>query len=111
MLSIDKQNNISLTHGDTLTLTVALTKDGQTYQPEPTDAIRFALSIGYVGDKEYQLIMTKNVPIDSLTFTLSAEETEALEMRKYVYDIQITHADGAVDTVIIGRLNITGEAE
>lgn len=111
MLSIDNQNNITLTHGDTLVLTVALTKDGEAYDPEPGDIIRFALSIGYVGDQGYKLILTKDIPIDTLSFKLTADETEALALRKYVYDIQITHEDGTVDTVILGRLTITGEAE
>lgn len=111
MLQIDNQQNITLTHGDSLALTVALTKDGETYTPEEGDVIRFALSIGYVGDQGYKLILTKDIPADTLTFTLTAGETEALALRKYVYDIQITHGDGTVDTVILGRLTITGEAE
>ena len=42
MLNIDGNNNIILTRGDTLTLTVGLTKDGEPYTPEQGDVIRYA---------------------------------------------------------------------
>lgn len=54
MLTIDGNNNITLTRGDTLTLTVELTKDGETYTPEEGDVIRFALSKGYLGEPGYE---------------------------------------------------------
>lgn len=110
MLNIDGNNNITLTRGDTLTLTVALMKDGETYSPEASDVIRFALAEGYEGGKDYSFILEKVIPHDSLTFTLSAAETE-LEYKKYNYDVQITHEDGAVDTFISATLKITGEVK
>lgn len=50
MLSIDGNNNITLTRGDTLTLTLSLVKDGAAYEPYETGAIRFALSKGSDGE-------------------------------------------------------------
>lgn len=111
MLQIDPNNNITLTKGDTMTLEVELTKDGEPYEPVSGDTIRFALAKGYVGQSGYELILTKNVPTDSLTFTVTAAETELLQMTTYNYDVELTHSDGAVDTFIIGKLTITGEAE
>lgn len=110
MLNIDGNNNITLTRGDTLTLTVALTKDGEAYTPEAGDVIRFALSKGYLGETGYEFKLDKVIPNDTLTFTLSASET-ALDYRSYNYDIQVTHPDGSVDTFISAKLTITGEVK
>ena len=110
MLSIDGNNNITLTRGDTLTLTVGLTKDGETYTPEQGDVIRFALSKGYETDFGYELLITEVIPNATLTFTLSSVQTQ-LPYSVYNYDIQITHSDGCVDTFISAKLTITGEVE
>ena len=110
MLTIDGNNNITLTRGDTLTLTVGLTKGGEPYVPEQGDVIRFALSKGYETDFGYELLITEVIPNDTLTFTLTPTQT-ALEYRAYNYDIQITHSDGCVDTFISAKLTITGEVE
>ena len=110
MLSIDGNNNITLTRGDTLTLTVGLTKDGETYIPEQGDIIRFALSKGYETDFGYELLITEVIPNDTLTFTLTSTQTQ-LEYKSYNYDIQITHPDNCVDTFISAKLTITGEVE
>ena len=110
MLTIDGNNNIILTRGDTLTLTVELTKDGEPYTPEQGDVIRFALSKGYLGEPGYEFKLDKTIPNDTLTFTLSSTET-ALDYRSYNYDIQVTHSDGCVDTFISAKLTITGEVK
>lgn len=110
MLKIDGNNNIALTRGDTLTLTVALQKDGETYTPEESDVIRFAVSKGYVTDIGYELMIEKIIPHDTLTFTIPSDETK-IPYRSYNYDLQITHGDGCVDTFISAKLTITGEVE
>ena len=118
MLRIDDNNNITLTRGDTLSLTVQLlheviSANGTTiepYMPVEGDVIRFAVSKGYKGEIGYELKLSKVIPHDTLTFTCSPTET-ALEYGQYNYDVEITHADGAVDTFISAKLNITGEVE
>lgn len=110
MLNIDGNNNITLTRGDTLTLTVALMKDGEEYEVENDDVIRFALAKGYLGEPGYEFKLEKTIPHDSLTFTLSSQET-ALDYRSYNYDIEVTHGDGCVDTFISAKLTITGEVK
>ncbi len=121
MLSIDGNNNITLTRGDTLTLTVTLLHEVdpvppateptiEPYVPEQGDVIRFALSKGYLGEPGYEFKLDKTIPNDTLTFTLSSTET-ALDYRAYNYDIQVTHEDGCVDTFISAKLTITGEVK
>lgn len=110
MLNIDGNNNITLTRGDTLTLTVALQKDDESYTPDETDVIRFAVSKGYVTDAGYELMIEKTIPNDTLTFTITSEETK-IPYKTYNYDLQITHADGCVDTFISSKFTITGEVE
>ena len=110
MLQIDNSNNIILTRGDTLTLTVELTKDGETYTPEEGDVIRFAVSNVYKTQFGYELLISKTIPNDTLTFTVPSDETE-LDYKEYVYDIEVTHSDGCVDTFISARLKITGEVK
>lgn len=111
MLRINN-NDITLTRGDTLTLTVTLTNmDGEPYEPESGDSIRFAVSTGYFGDSNYALHFEQSIPADSMTFTMPATETGNLEYKEYNYDIEITHSDGCIDTVISGKLTITGEVK
>ena len=111
MLFIDAGNVIKITRGDTLTLTVNMTKDNEPYVPITGEEVRFALSKGYVGQKGYQLILTKNIPLDTLTFTLDAEETQNLAEQKYNYDVQITHTDGTIDTFISSSMIMLAEVE
>lgn len=110
MLSIDGNNNITLTRGDTLTLTVELTKDGDPYTPEEGDAIRFAVSNVYKTQFGYECLISKVIPNDTQTFTVTSEETQ-LDYKEYVYDIEVTHSDGCVDTFISAKLKITGEVK
>lgn len=110
MLKIDANQNIFVTRGDTLTLKLNLTKDGETYTPEQGDVIRFALSKGFLTDPNYELLLLKTVPNDTLTFTLQPAETQ-LPYGGYNYDLQITHSDTSVDTIVLAALTITNEVE
>ena len=121
MLTIDGNNNITLTRGDTLTLTVSLmhevdpippatTPTIEPYVPEAGDVIRFAVSRGYLGEPGYEFKFDKVIPHDTMTFTCTPEET-ALDYRTYNYDLEITHSDGSVDTFISAKLTITGEVK
>lgn len=121
MLKIDNNQNITLTRGDTLTLTVTLLHEVEPvppateptiepYVPEQDDVIRFAVSKGFKSEPGYELQFSKVIPHDTLTFTASGTET-ALDYRTYNYDVEITHGDGCVDTFISGTLTIVGEAK
>lgn len=112
MLKIDTNNRITLTRGDTLTLSLTLTNaDGTAYEPEEGDALRFAISEGYEDGPYYNLKHEQTIPTDTLSFTMLASKTKELEYKEYNYDIELTHADGVVDTIISSQIKITGEVK
>lgn len=122
MLIIDeKTNNIWLTRGDTLTLKVNLEREVppvppateptiEPYVPQTGDVIRFAVSKGYKSEPSYELKFKETIPHDTLTFTASSEKT-SIDYMTYNYDVEITYADGTVDTFISGKFTITGETD
>ena len=107
-----KGNKINHTRGDTLPLQFAIyvKATGEPYEPVEGDTCRFAISVGYKEDDDYELILEKNVPMDTLTITLSSAETQ-IPYDTYNYDVQITHLDGTVETFISSKITITGECE
>lgn len=110
MLTING-TDITLTRGDTLTLTVVLKQGTQTYEPPQTDVIRIACSKDWKGMPGYELIFSATIPLDTLTVTIPSTTTGAMKYGAYNYDVEITHDDGCVDTVISGRIMIVGEAK
>lgn len=108
MFSIEN-NDIILTRGDTLLLQIKMIKQGEIYTPKQGDSIRFAMKKKYT-DKDSEVILVKNIPIDTLILEIQPQDTKNLPMRsKYVYDIQFTDAQGRVDTFIKGTFTITEE--
>lgn len=108
MFSI-KDNDIILTRGDTLLLKIKMIKQGTEYIPQEGDSIRFAMKNRY-SDPDQDVVLVKNIPIDTLILEIQPEDTKNLPMRsKYVYDIQFTDLNGRVDTFIKGTLTIEEE--
>ena len=52
----------------------------------------------YKGEKGYNLLIEKIIPNDSLQWRIDPEDTNDLRYGSYVYDLQITYADGKVET-------------
>lgn len=112
MLEIDKKNNITITNGDTLVLTLALTKNKEPYMPAADDVIRFAISQGYRGETNYKLILEEQIPNDTLQLIVSSERMKKLSYgTTYNYDVEVTFADGNVDTPISAQITTTGDAK
>jgi hypothetical protein len=113
MLTIDGNNNIILTRGDTLTLTATpkVKATGEPYEPQTGDTFRFAISKGYEGEVGYELMCEAAIPSDTWTFTIPASETKKLDYRTYNYDAEATFADGTVDTYLSAKITITGESK
>lgn len=93
-----RNNKITITRGDTLETTVAITtSEGEAYIPAEGDQIRFALKKSYT---DATPIIVKSIPNDTLVLRVEASETKQLSVGSYVYDIELTTADGYVDTFI-----------
>lgn len=90
-------NEIRLTRGDTLRVKVDIQDGDETYIPNNRDVIRFAMKRNV--EDETPLIL-KKIPNATLMLELAPEDTKSLAFGKYVYDIEITMADGTVDTFI-----------
>lgn len=102
---------ISLTRGDTLKIKVDIfNPDGTAYEPIEGDSIRFAMKAKY--NDQTPLIM-KDISTDDLELVLDPADTKELKQPSdYVYDIQLTHANGDVDTFIANaKFKITEEVQ
>lgn len=100
MITIDANKNITMTRGDTFHGKLTLKKDNVAYTPLEGDVVRFALANKYKSENGYRLILTKTITFDGSlgTWTINANETAELKYGSYVYDIQMTYADGTVET-------------
>lgn len=97
-----KRNTIIMTRGDTATIQLDLTdSSGEAYVPDENDVIRFAAKKNY-SDSEVAINIT--IPNDTLMLKINPEDTKELAFGKYVYDIQITYANGDVNTFITKQI-------
>lgn len=116
--SIDTNTNeIQLTRGDTLVLGVAIYRNDEQYTPVTGDTVRFALkrALLVAGGKAYadtEPLVLKDIPINTMQLRLDSDDTKSLPFGDYEYDIQITFADGTVDTFITAApFKITREVD
>ena len=106
MFSIDKEQNITLTRGDTALLTIGLEyKNGQPYTPREGDRLRFALGKNWGKDT----ILIKEIPLDTGLLEIEPADTKDLPFKVYKYDVEFTDADGHVDTLLIGEFVVDKE--
>ena len=105
-----RKNTIFLTRGDTFKAHLTINyPDGSVYTPKEGDSIRFALKEN-IEDEE--CLIWRDIPIDTMLLVLYPEDTKELEFGSYVYDIQLTKANGDVDTFITAsKLKLTAEVE
>ena len=104
MIKITK-NKISMTRGDTLRLLVNLKDGEEDYTPVEGDSIRFAVKgkalnqngSDYLDDEP---LIVKQVDMSTMLLTLDPADTKSLGFGSYVYDMEITYANGDVDTFI-----------
>lgn len=107
---VRSNNMIFLTRGDTFKAVLTITyPDGSIYTPIEGDRIRFALKKD-IDDEE--CLIWNDIPIDTMMLIISPEQTKNLEFGTYIYDIQLTKANGDVDTFITAsKLKLTAEVE
>lgn len=105
-----EDNTIKITRGDTLETEIRIEQEsGKDFVPSEGDKIRFALKSAY---SDITPIIIKDIDNETLILRLDAEETKKLPARRkpYVYDIELTTAEGYVDTFIErGEFYVTEE--
>lgn len=93
-----KGTTITLTRGDSFAADISIVQpNGDPYIPSEGDQIRFAMKRNV---KEEEVLILKDIPIDTLRLVLDPEDTKDLDFGSYVYDIQLTKSTGEVDTFI-----------
>lgn len=108
---IKKGRAVKHTRGDTLRTKVRLFLDEEQteeYFPVDGDTLRFALKHpklkkdeqGYDEYDDPEPLILKTIPIDTCILHLEPSDTKDLGFGEYEYDIEITYADGTVDTFI-----------
>lgn len=113
MYSIDG-DHITLTRGDTFFALVSILRDDEPYTPQTGDSVRFALkqNLNARGTefRERDPLILKDIPIDTMILRIDPEDTKPLGFGQYRYDIEITFANGIVDTFITdARFDLTPE--
>lgn len=105
-----QKTTIYLTRGDTFKATISISNpDGTPYIPEEGDQIRFALKRN-IDDAD--CLITKVIPNDTMILTIEPQDTKLLNYGSYVYDMQLTKANGDVDTFITAsKLKLTYEVD
>ena len=107
---------IYLTRGDTLITKINIMQGDEEYVPQEGDTVRFALKNARMKSDRTDFLDTKPlvlkaVPMNTLLLRLEPADTKKLPFGSYIYDIQITMADGTVDTFISGKLILQAEVE
>ena len=104
---------ITMVRGDTARITISVNDaDGQPYVPVEGDVIRFAAKKKYT---DADVVIYKLIDTGAMLLVIEPDDTEGLMMGgtkgRYVYDIEITMADGTVDTFVRGDLVLLEEVE
>ena len=102
-------STIKMTRGDTLRAVLTLKdREGNVYTPLQGDVIRFAMKKDY---NDANPIILKIIPHETMELVINPEDTKNLpQPSNYVYDMEITYANGDVDTFIKeAKLQITKE--
>lgn len=98
---------ISLTRGDTLILGINVYSNETPYVPKEGDVIRFAMKTSMLSD---EVLINKQVDLSTMTLKLVPSDTKNLSFGDYTYDVELTTAEGDVDTFIgPAKFTITGE--
>jgi len=118
---IVKDNIITMTRGDSVSIKVTCmqnTDEGPVeYAPEQGDVVRFALKSNRMNParsqyKDDEPLITKTLNNADMLLELTPADTKPLGFGTYDFDIQITLANGTVDTFIPeGRLILKPEVD
>lgn len=100
MLDIDSNNNIKLTRGDSASIGVDLKNpDGSAYVLQSGDVLMFTVKYNCITE---DIIIQKDISLNAMINILPSD-TNNLLYGNYYYDVQLTKANGEVNTVIPPR--------
>lgn len=102
-----KGTTITLTQGDTFRCQVSITQDGQPYELQEGDVVRFAMKRNFVSQT---ILLQKTLPA-SLLLILNPNDTKEIATGEYVYELEMTFSGGDVDTFIQGKFVLTPEVQ
>ena len=92
---------VTMTKGDTVVLTVKIQDGDGEYTPQQGDKVRFAMKKRYT---DATPLILKEIPLDTMELRIDPEDTKNLDAGesrgKYYFDVELTKADGTVDTFI-----------
>lgn len=88
-------NTVTATRGDSVYLNIKLTKNGEDYEMAEGDTL--TLTIKKTTSSKKALI---SKTFEDLTVKIESGDTDSLEYGTYYYDVQLTSANGDIDTVI-----------
>ena len=105
MYKIVNGTSILLTRGDTFNCEITIMDGDTAYEPTSSDVIKFYLkhpqmNVGRTAYLETSPVLTKTISYSDMTLHLSPSDTSGLGFGAYVYDIELTKANGDVDTFI-----------
>ncbi len=109
MLIIDEQMNISLTRGDTPTISITMTDaSGNAYDCSGDQSLTFSVKEKY--DESAVIVIPITLRLNPY-FTIGVADTWNKDPGDYYYDIRLVTADGTSDTFIANkRFTILPEA-
>lgn len=112
-LIVDDDYNITLVRGDSASFDVPLVSvddEGHEtpYNPQTGERLRFALSDKY-GASRGEVLILKEIPINTLVLKLEPEDTKPLKFKRYHYDIEFTDILGDVTTVLEADFEVAKE--
>lgn len=115
MFKIDNKQNIFLTRGDTAIIDLTLKQPFPPYEEytlQEGDIVKFTVR-KCVKNPEEEIVIEKTFADNQII--INPEDTNNLDYGEYVFDVQLTFAEGAINTVIpytvgcMPKFIITGE--
>ena len=96
--------DIWLTKGDTLiaSVTLALTRAVE-YVPSAEDVVKFVVK---KRRRDAEALIEQEIDLSTMLLEVDADATASLKSGDYAYYIEITYADGVVDTFLSGTLHL-----
>lgn len=105
--------DITMTRGDAFTTRMPLLLDGEEYELQEGDVVRFA-----VREPDGAAVLIEKDISDDYVLELDSEDTKALDFGTYRYDVQITFAETGKPLTYIpdtpngkAKLKLTWEAD